>query len=174
MALRIRNHQLLFTLDLLPSLDVSSFGTGTDQTSISHPFFPPCCICDSAGFYHIPLSFHAEESQSTWLFLVNHFQTFSSSVIPILRHWEPELHTRFWENIHKHSSCSYSLPWRADQSGRSEESEDAEGAREVTTWKSHMNIGQLGHDSRSFLVSPCQVTSSSYFLNIQSNLQVDH
>lgn len=36
---------------------------------------------------------------------------------------------------------------------RSEEPGDAEGIRRAATWKSHTNIGQALHDSRSFLVS---------------------
>lgn len=50
----MRNHQLLFALDLQPSSGICAFGIGTDQTSNFYFFFSHH-TWGSAEFFHIPL-----------------------------------------------------------------------------------------------------------------------
>lgn len=176
----MRNHQLLFALDLLPSSAISSFGTGTTKHLIPFFFFP-LCTRDSVDFFHIPLvlSFPHWSPSLLSCSLSTHFQTFSISGAPTRRQREPET---FWESTSKYSSCSSPLPWHAGKSSRSKESGDAEDQRNShlkITYKyrpttTRFKVLSSSSLSRCIFFSLCSVKPASWsltqVLKVQSTL----
>lgn len=100
----MRNHQLLFALDLQPSSGICAFGIGTDQTSNFYFFFSPprmgFCRILSYPFSHI---FSTLNNLSLLGSLSTCFKTFSICRVSTLGQRVPKMHAVFWDTTKKHS-----------------------------------------------------------------------